>query len=63
MNLLPMNRKTIGWNFTIEHIEFGKFYIWVTSPDGTYSYNGYWEQDKATIGDALEEALKGSLLT
>lgn len=41
-----------------------KFYIVVRSPEGTFCYDGWWScYDKyPTIDDAIEEALRGSLL-
>ena len=39
------------------------FYIMVRNPSGSFDYDGWWQHDgKDTIRDAVEEALKGSML-
>lgn len=56
----PRHEGTVGWSVLIEHIDHGKFYICATAPDGTYTYDGYWLQEGATVEGALAEALRGS---
>ena len=41
------------------------YHIEVQNQDGIYSYHGYWDGDNRlnlTMEDAVEEALKGSML-
>ena len=41
----------------------GKFYIRVTGPDGSYAYDGWWNQDCYTNMEfAVAEAIKGACI-
>lgn len=53
---------TIGYVFTIEHIDYETFYITVRSPSGNLCYDGYWHKLDASIEEALEEAIIGCSL-
>ena len=42
---------------------YNKFYITVTAPDGSYSYDGWWKQECYTNMEfAVAEAIKGSCI-
>lgn len=54
--------KTVGYTITIDHERDNTFYIQVFAPNGTYVYDGYYEEPGAKIEDAFKEALYGSKL-
>lgn len=47
----------------IEREGYNKFYIRVTGPDGSYSYDGWWKRENYTeMEQAVAEAIKGACI-
>jgi hypothetical protein len=53
---------TIEIKSNLHSDDAGLFYITVTAPDGTYSYDGWSPEEVRTINQAVLEALKGAEL-
>jgi hypothetical protein len=52
-----------GHSISINRESDNDFYIVVTAPCGMYDYDGWWQHDgNDSVRDAVEEALRGSLL-